>query len=53
MLTQTEVNKLFAQVNQAFEADRARIAELEKRVKELESSKRSEKAPQTAKSTEK
>jgi len=56
MLTQTEINRLFEQVNKAFEADRDRINALEKRVKDLESannasassSKTIPKQPQTA-----
>ena len=57
MLTQTEINRLFEQVNKAFEADRERINALEKRVKDLEnannaaasSSKGAPKQLQTAK----
>lgn len=36
MMTQTEVNRLFEQVNKAFETDRHRLDELEKRLKALE-----------------
>lgn len=53
MMTQTEVNRLFEQVNKAFEADRARIDTLEKKMKELSALVSSEKAPKPAKGTEK
>jgi polyhydroxyalkanoate synthesis regulator phasin len=50
MLTQTEINRLFEQVNKAFEADRERINALEKRVKDLDNAnKGAPKQSQTAK----
>ncbi len=53
MLTQTEMNKLFSQINSAFDEDRKRIAALEAKIKEFESVKRAEKAPQAGKGVEK